>query len=181
MRIISGKYKGRVLEGFNIEGTRPTMDRVKESFIASIQLKLKNSVILDLFAGSGSVGFEMISNGASEGYFVDTNKIVIDTLNKNVKKLNPSEKITILKKDFKDALKYFYDNNIKFDIIFLDPPYKLNYVNPALELIKKYNLLNKDGIIICEVENEVVNNLSFEITKEKKYGSKNVIFLKNNG
>ena len=123
----------------------------------------------------------MISNGASEGYFVDTNKIVIDTLNKNIKKLNPSEKITILKKDFKDALKYFYDNNIKFDIIFLDPPYKLNYVNPALELIEKYNLLNKDGIIICEVENEVVNNLSFEITKEKKYGSKNVIFLKNNG
>ena len=102
MRIISGKYKGRVLEGFNIEGTRPTMDRVKESFIASIQLKLKNSVILDLFAGSGSVGFEMISNGASEGYFVDTNKIVIDTLNKNIKKLNPSEKIKKKKKDFKD-------------------------------------------------------------------------------
>lgn len=180
MRIISGKYKGRTLEGFNIEGTRPTMDRVKESFIASIQNKLKDSVILDLFAGSGSVGFEMISNGASKGYFVDTNKIVIETLNKNIRKLNIQENVKIIKKDFKEALKYFYENNIKFDIIFLDPPYKLGYVNPAIELIQKYNLLSEDGIILCEVENEKVENLNFEIYKEKKYGSKKVIFLKNN-
>ena len=97
--------------------------------------------------------------------------------------LSGEEKILELNKNYNmdclEGLKQLDDESI--DLFITDPPYKLNYVNPALELIEKYNLLNKDGIIICEVENEVVNNLSFEITKEKKYGSKNVIFLKNNG
>ena len=83
MRIISGKYKGRKVDGYNIDGTRPTMDRVKESLIAMIQRNLDNSICLDLFAGSGSVGFEMISNGAKACYFVDNNYKVIETLKKN--------------------------------------------------------------------------------------------------
>ena len=73
MRVISGKYKGKNLIGFDIDGTRPTMDRVKESLFGIIQNNIKNSVVLDLFAGSGSLGIEAISNGASEVYFIDNN------------------------------------------------------------------------------------------------------------
>ena len=80
LRIISGKYKGRVLKGFSIDGTRPTMDRVKESLFATIQNNLKDSVCLDLFCGSGNIGIEAISNGSSLCYFVDNN---IDFTNKN--------------------------------------------------------------------------------------------------
>ena len=81
MKVISGKLKGRVLKGYNIEGTRPTMDRVKESLFASIQDRIMDSVVLDLFAGSGNLGIEAISNGANKCYFVDNNKICIKTIN----------------------------------------------------------------------------------------------------
>lgn len=180
MRIISGKYRGTVLSGHNIVGTRPTMDRVKESLIAMVQTKLKNAVVLDLFTGSGSVGLEMISNGARCAYLVDKNPKVIDILKKNLIKLNPSEEVNLVKRDFKDACRYFKDNNIKFDIIFLDPPYELNFINPSIELIKEYNLLNNEGLIICESEFEEVKNHGYEVYKERKYGSKKIIILKDN-
>ena len=80
MRIISGKYKGKKLDGFDIEGTRPTMDRVKESLFGIIQNNLKDSICLDLFAGSGSLGIEALSNGASACYFVDKNKQILNIL-----------------------------------------------------------------------------------------------------
>jgi 16S rRNA (guanine966-N2)-methyltransferase len=180
MRIISGKYRGTILKGHNIDGTRPTMDRVKESLIAMVQTNLKNAVILDLFTGSGSVGLEMISNGAKSAYLVDKNPKVIETLKVNLKKLNPDEQVNLIKKDFKDACLYFKNNNIKFDVIFLDPPYELKYINPSIKLIKEYNLLNEDGIIICESEFEEVDPQSYEIYKERKYGSKKIIILKGN-
>ena len=180
MRIISGKYRGTILKGHNIDGTRPTMDRVKESLIAMVQTNLKNAVILDLFTGSGSVGLEMISNGAKCAYLVDKNPKVIETLKVNLKKLNPDEQVNLIKKDFKDACLYFKNNNIKFDVIFLDPPYELKYINPSIKLIKEYNLLNEDGIIICESEFEEVDKQSYEIYKERKYGSKKIIILKGN-
>lgn len=180
MRIISGKYRGTVLNGHNIVGTRPTMDRVKESLVAMVQTKLKNAVILDLFTGSGSVGLEMISNGAKCAYLVDKNPKVIEVLKKNLVKLNPDEEVNLIKKDFKDACRYFKDNNIKFDIVFLDPPYELNFINPSIQLIKEYNLLNEKGLIICESEFEEVDNHGYEVYKERKYGSKKIIILKGN-
>ena len=88
MRIISGKYKGRGLNGHNIDGTRPTMDRVKESLIGMLQTKLIDAIILDLFTGSVSVGLEMISNGSKEAFFVDNNPKFIDVLTNNIKSLN---------------------------------------------------------------------------------------------
>ena len=84
MRVISGKYKGKRINGYDIDGTRPTMDRVKESMFGTIQDYIKDSVVLDLFAGSGNLGIEALSNGALKGYFVDNNKKVIDTIKKNI-------------------------------------------------------------------------------------------------
>ncbi len=172
MRVISGKYKGRQLLGFDIDGTRPTMDRVKESMLASIQNEIKDATILDLFAGSGSLGIEALSNGASKCYFVDKNKIAINTINKN---LTGMENGVVINKDYKDALKYFKDNKIKFDIIFLDPPYKDNLLNDAIRLIEEYDLLN--NLLVCEVENyDIVVN--YKLIKNKKYGSKEVFIYK---
>ncbi|MEG2251230.1 MAG: 16S rRNA (guanine(966)-N(2))-methyltransferase RsmD, partial [Bacilli bacterium] len=175
MRIISGKYKGKILSGHGIDGTRPTMDRVRESLIATVQTNLKNSIVLDLFAGTGSVSFEMISNGCKQAYLVDKNPLVVKTLKKNILELSPDEEIIIINSDFKDALKEFNRKNIKFDIVFLDPPYKLDFINPSIELLIKYNLLKDGSIVICESEFEEVKNFDLEIYKEKKYGSKKVI------
>lgn len=172
MRVISGKYKGKILTGFNINGTRPTMDRVKESMFAMIQNNLKDKVVLDLFAGSGSLGIEALSNGAKICYFVDNNKIAIDTIKRNTIGI---ENKVIIKKDCFEALKEF---DLKFDVILLDPPYHDNLMNNVLNKIKEYDLLNKDGIIVCEVEEDI--KTSYKVIKEKKYGNKKVFILKNN-
>lgn len=171
MRVISGKYKNKNILGFNVLGTRPTMDRVKESLFSIIQNKIKNSICLDLFAGSGSLGIEALSNGSSYCYFVEKNSEIYNILTKN---LVGVDNFSLLKKDYLDALKYFYDNNIKFDIIFLDPPYKFNLINNILKKIKELSLLNDDGIIVCEFEDEDVFSLDFSLIKEKKYGSKRI-------
>ena len=159
------------LNGFNIDGTRPTMDRVKESIFSMIQNYVKDSFVLDLFAGSGSLGIESLSNYSKYCYFVDNNNDVIKILKKNTLNI---ENISILKYDYKEALKYFKNNNIKFDLIFLDPPYKLNLINDCIDLISKYNLLSNNGIIICEFEKEVIERNEYKLIKEKKYGVKNV-------
>ena len=172
MRVISGKYKGLNLDGFNIDGTRPTMDRVKESLFGSIQGYLKNSVCLDLFAGSGSLGIEALSNGASKCYFIDNNIEIIKILKNNLSNVDNYE---IINNSYD---KFLNNTNLKFDIIFLDPPYKYNLINRSIELILKNNLLNENGIIICEYETESVE-CCLELIKEKKYGSKYIKIYKN--
>ena len=177
MRIISGKYKGKKIDGFNIDGTRPTMDRVKESLFGIIQNYIKESVCLDLFAGSGSLGIEALSNGAKKCYFVDNGAVAYKTLENNLKDI--AEEKYLLKMDYKKALEKFKNDNIKFDIIFLDPPYPLNIITSVLQDIIEFDLLNENGIIICEYEKE---NIITELNciKEKKYGSTNIKIYKHN-
>lgn len=180
MRVISGDLKGRNIKGFTLEGTRPTMDRVKESMFGSIQNIVPNSIFLDLFAGSGSIGIEAISNGATKAYFVDNNKLAVQTIKENIDTFNIKEQAEILKMDYNDALKYFHNNNITFDVIFIDPPYAMRIINEILDKISEYKLLNDDGVIICEIDdnylNENIGDLSLK--KSKKYGSTYLYFYK---
>lgn len=175
MRIISGKYKGKKIDGYDIEGTRPTQDRVKESLFAMIQNDLYDAKVLDLFAGSGNLGIEAISNGASLAYFVDNNIKCIQVLNRNLKDIKDAV-TKVLNMDYKKALEYFKDNHICFDIIFLDPPYKLECLDFILNKIVEDNLLSKDGLVICEYENDWFNEKyeGLELEKERKYGYKNI-------
>lgn len=170
MRVISGKYKGKQLDGYTLDGTRPTMDRVKESMFAMIQDKIKNSTVLDLFAGSGALGIEALSNGASMCYFIDKSKQAIETIQKNTKDI---ENAIIFKQDCMEALYYFKNNNITFDIILLDPPYHEKLLQKVIDKIQTYNLLNSDGIIVCEREEEEIN-IEYPLIKNKQYGNKNV-------
>lgn len=175
MRIISGKYKGKKLDGYDIEGTRPTQDRVKESLFAMIQNDLLDTIVLDLFAGSGNLGIEALSNGANFSYFVDNNIKCIEVLNRNLKNINDKNS-KVLNLDYKKALEYFNDNQITFDIIFLDPPYHLDCLDYILEKIIEYNLLNDEGIVVCEYEFDCFkdNYTGLDLEKEKKYGYKNI-------
>lgn len=180
MKVISGKYKGRVLKGFDIDGTRPTMDRVKESIFAMIQEYVKDSVALDLYAGSGNLAIEAISNGVKKAYLVDHNKISINTIKDNIKMLN-IKNANVIKDDAINALNNFILNKKVFDIIFLDPPYNTNELDKSLNVINKnINLLSSNGIIICETQNNIdyvkYNNLI--IFKTRIYGKKIVTILK---
>ena len=175
MRIISGKYKGKKIDGYDIDGTRPTQDRVKESLFATIQDELYGSTILDLFAGSGNLGIEALSNGSKKAYFVDNNNECIKVLKKNIEGININN-YQILNTDYLKALNHFSQEKTKFDIIFLDPPYKLECISNIIEFVINNNLLNNDGIIVCEYEfNDFKDNYrELELIKEKKYGYKNI-------
>lgn len=180
MKIISGKYKGRILNGFNINGTRPTMDRIKESVFAMIQDYVKDSIVLDLYSGSGNLGIEAISNGALKAYLVDNNKLAIDIINENIKALNISN-AKVIKEDAINVLNNFIKENKSFDIIFLDPPYITNELDKTLSILNENNaLLNEYGIIICETTLDInydkYNNLM--IYKTRKYKDKTVSILK---
>lgn len=182
MRVISGTLKGRNLEGYDIEGTRPTMDRVKESVFATIQEDIKNSVVLDLFAGSGQLGIEAISNGSKLCYFIDNNKEAINTIKKNIELLKIKDKSIVLNYDYKKSLNYFKDNNIKFNIIFVDPPYDYDVLDKVISKILEYNLLEKKGILIIEHTKEIKGDYKdLYLYKAKKYGYKYInIYIRNN-
>lgn len=181
MRVISGYLKGRNILGYNIPGTRPTMDRVKESMFASIQDYIDNSTVLDLFCGTGSLGIEALSMGSNKCYFVDNGKEILKYLNKNIDNLNIKDKSIVINKDYKDALLYFKNNNIKFNIILVDAPYKMEAMNEVIELVNKYNLLEDNGILVLEYSTDILkdNYSNLRLLKSKKYGDKYVnIYLK---
>lgn len=174
MRVISGTLKGRNILGHNIDGTRPTMDRVKESVFGTIQSYVSNSIVLDLFAGSGNLGIEAISNGAKYCYFVDNNIEAIKVIRKNINTFNIEDKSTILHNDYNKSLDYFHNSNIKFDIIFVDPPYKYEIIDKVINKVLDYDLLNENGIIVLEFQNDKLNDRykDLKLIKNKKYGEK---------
>lgn len=180
MKIISGILKGRVIKDYHIDGTRPTMDRVKESLFAIIQNKVPYSIVLDLFAGSGNLGIEAISNGSKHCYFNDINRECIKAINNNIKNFGISKFATVLNKSWLECLKYMKSIDIKLDLLFLDPPYKMECLNEVIDKVLEYGLLNKEALIICEVSHNYLEEFdSLEKIKNKKYGDKIVIIYKN--
>lgn len=170
MRIVSGKYRGKILKPPLDASIRPTTDKVKQALFTKLQFQIEGSSVLDLFCGSGALGVEAISRGATRVVFVDASKKNLEIAKTNVKSIN--EKAEFLCCDFEKALLYLSG---KFDIIFLDPPYESGYYEKALALIHENNLLSPDGVIVCEHnKEEKISNQSFKIFDEKKYGT---IFL----
>lgn len=182
MKIISGTLKGRTIDGFNIEGTRPTMDRVKESLFGMIQTYINDSICLDLFTGSGNLAFEAISNGSKLCYLNDKNIKCIDIIKKNAKNFNIEDKVKVLNLDYNKCLDYLKENKVKLDVIFLDPPYKNECLNNVINRILEYDLLNDNSIIICEVDRNYLKEdfPNLEIIKNRKYGDKFIIIYEKN-
>ena len=178
MKVISGKYKGRKIEGFDLEGTRPTMERIKESVFAMIQDDIKESIVLDLFSGSGNLGIEALSVGAAFTYFVDCNKKATNIIRKNLEIIGNST-YKILTMDYKKAIHYLKEEKITLDIIFLDPPYQTDYIKNSIQEIEDKKLLNKKGKIICESDSldKIIYPSCYQAIKEKRYKDKWVVIL----
>ena len=184
MRIIGGKHRGAKL--YTLEGldTRPTLDRVKEPLFSILQFDLPDATVLDLFAGSGALGLEAISRGAKKAFLCDKSSKANHIIEQNVEKLREKSKVEIINKDYLDSLELLKKQKIKFDIIFLDPPYQTDFAEKTAEKIVQYGLLQKDGRIIIETDRkkEVVCQIEkldlFEIYDERKYGRAELIFLK---
>lgn len=186
MRIISGLYKGRkIFEPKDIK-TRPLKDLTKESIFnilshsKKFKIDLSKSIVLDLFSGVGSFGIECLSRGVEKVIFIENYKGVLPILKKNLDNLKYKINFEIIKKNIYDN-KTLSNLNTKFDIIFLDPPYKDKNLEILLNNIKEREILNLNGIIIIHRhKNEtVIIPENYEIKEEKNYGLSKIIFLTN--
>ncbi|WP_025724798.1 16S rRNA (guanine(966)-N(2))-methyltransferase RsmD [Acholeplasma granularum] len=179
MRIIAGRHRSRTLKMVPSNDTRETSDKVRGAIFNSLSTSVVNANVLDLFAGSGAYGLESISRGASHVWFNDVKPKAIETIIENIKLLNEHTHATVWKYDYKEAINRIKLNELKLDLVFLDPPYEMNIYAEILDSI--YENLNDDCLCILEMhkENSVNLNLEkYEITREKLYGIKKIIMLR---
>ena len=182
MRVISGTARGTKLNSIDELSTRPTLDRVKESLFNIINSKIDDSVVLDLFAGSGAIGIEFLSRGCRSAYLCDRSNKAINMIQQNLEKTRLQDNAVIINKDYRKCLQDLAKQGVAFDIIFIDPPYKDDIAVDSVEMILSLKLLKQDGIIVIETdekEREIENlkKLDVEIYDSRKYGRANLIFL----
>ncbi len=168
MRIIGGKYRGRVLKEFSGREIRPTSDRARESLFNILQRKIPGCRFLDLFAGTGGVGIEALSRGAETVWFSDVRRESIAVLKANLALVKEPDK-NVLCCDFRDTLGKMRDKGQKFDVIFIDPPYASDFGEEALSLIKQYALLSENGVAVFEHDG-VKKCDALRLTDSRKYG-----------
>ena len=184
MRIISGIFKGKkILEPLDIK-TRPLKDLTKESIFNILKhsnkfrVNLEGAIVLDLFSGVGSFGIECLSRKAKKVFFAENYKNVLPVLEKNLLNLKLINNFEIIEKDiYKDDVFNFL--NYKFDIIFLDPPYKDRHLEKILINIKNSKILKKKGILILHrhKKEKEISSSNFNIIEEKKYGISKIFFI----
>lgn len=184
MRVISGTARGTKLNSIQELSTRPTLDRVKESLFNILQPNIQeDSVILDLFSGSGAIAIEFLSRGAKEAYLCEKNQLAIKMIYSNLKKARLEEKAVVIKKDYKKALEILQQEEVKLDFIYLDPPYEANIAIDAVKRILSLNLLNEKGNLIIETDDEKrelleLKELNVDVYDIRKYGRVSLIFLR---
>ena len=150
-------------------------------------MDLPESIILDLFAGCGALGLESISRGAEKAYLVDSSSKAMKIIKQNITKTRTEENVVVLQDDYLKALEKLKKDNIQFDFVFLDPPYKTDYATKATDFIMDNKLINDTGKIIIEtdIEEDVLEKLknisTVDIYDVKKYGRVTLIFVRRKG
>ena len=192
MRIVAGKFKRITLYGSKNKKIRPLKDMVKESIFNflihsnKISLQLEQANVLDLYSGTGSFGLECISRGAAEVIFIEKEKEAIKILEKNIEKLKVKNKTKIFSGDVFHVIKkhdktlFDWLHNMKFDLVFCDPPFKDININDLIELIITKDLLKKNGIIILHRHKNTKEKLTiyFKVIDKRVYGLSKIIFGK---
>jgi len=184
MRIIAGTFRGKKILEPKDNLTRPLKDLTKESIFNilnhsnKLDLNLRNSNILDLFSGVGSFGIECLSRGAKFVVFAEKYEAVLPVLKKNLQSLKSIENYEIIEQDIYNN-NFFSNFDKKFDVIFIDPPYKDKNLNLLLNIIKNKKILKENGVLVIhrhkDEQDLIPNNL--HIIEEKKYGLSKIIFL----
>lgn len=186
MRIISGKYKGRLYSGAIPTGIRPTTDNVREAIfnILSNYIEFERATVADICAGTGFMGFEAISRGARFCYYFEKSKKSIELINRLARNFK-IDCYKILQGDAVRNLKKFRSEFAEknFDLIMFDPPYESNLFNPVINEIYENQLLSKEGILVIEMPvllNLILDN-KFKILTEREFGTTKLVIAKNKG
>lgn len=168
MRIITGTARGRRLITLDGSDVRPTPEKVKESLFSAIQFDIEGRRVLDLFAGSGQLGLEALSRGAESAVFVDSSGESVKVVRQNLENTGLSDKAKVFLSDWRDFVSV---NRDIFDIVFLDPPYKAGFLEPAVKAVCPF--MSGFGIIICEHPPEIALPQAvcdFEISRQYRHG-----------
>lgn len=176
MRVIAGKYKGRVLQSAG-DSTRPTLDRTKETLFNILQMRIANSTVLDLFAGSGQIAIECLSRGASRAILCDNDRTAQQTIKANFAKIDVKPELYSC--NYKSCLANISKGTL--DLVFVDPPYASGYYKDVLETISNAELLTENGIVICEHAFDVALPSeigALQVYDERKIGSVKFTFYK---
>lgn len=170
VRIIGGMWRGRKVTFPSCPGLRPTQDRIRETIFNWLTPNISNAVCLDLFAGSGVLGLEALSRGAAEAIFIDKDKLVTQFIQQNCNRLDTRDNTTIVTATCPSEQLVNLLNGRTFDLVFLDPPYRLNLLLPSLRWLYQSSLLNAGTLIYVEYEVDLNIDfpLEFVFIKKKK-------------
>ncbi|MCZ8512471.1 16S rRNA (guanine(966)-N(2))-methyltransferase RsmD [Paenibacillus filicis] len=154
MRVISGSAKGRPLKAVPGMGTRPTTDKVKEAVFSMIGPYFDGGRVLDLFAGTGGLSIEALSRGMEQAVLTDVDKKAIDTIRHNLEATGLSKQAEVYRNDAERAMKALARRGLKFDLVFLDPPYKMKVILGLMELLEELGLLEERSYVVMEHDAE---------------------------
>lgn len=180
MRVIAGEAKGLKLRtrGYDV---RPTLARVKKSLFSILGDAVVDARFLDLFSGTGNIGIEALSRGASEAVFVERGIIQVKTIMDNVKRAHLEERTRVLRMNVAAAVKKLHKEETQFDIIFFAPPFKKYLAKSTLELLDKHALTAEDSIIIAEhhLSERIPDSFAhFSLWRKERYGDHGLTFFK---
>lgn len=180
MRVIAGTARSLPLKTREGKDTRPTTDRIKETLFNMLQSYVVEAVFFDLFSGSGGIGIEALSRGASHAYFVENDAKAIECIVDNLKFTKFTDKATVLKQDVISALQGIPEKEV--DVIFMDPPYDQMYEKRVLEALATKKYVTDNTLIVVEAslntDFSYLDKMGYEVTKEKKYKTNKHMFIR---
>jgi 16S rRNA (guanine966-N2)-methyltransferase len=182
MRIIAGSSKGRPLKAVPGINTRPTTDKVKEAIFSSLGISFSQKWALDLFAGTGGLGIEAISRGIEKAIFIDRDPKAVAVIKENLKAAGFAERAEVYRNDADRAIKALAKRGIPFDLVFLDPPYRLRDWDRWLSGLTHGKLLSPEGMVVCEHDAFYAfpdPPAPLSLWKDARYGDTHITFLRN--
>ena len=180
MRVIAGRARSLKLKTPEGMDTRPTTDRIKETLFNMIQGEIPGCIFIDLFAGSGGIGIEALSRGASHAYFIENGKEAISCIQDNLFFTKFSNDATLLKQDIFSALPMIHEKEA--DVIFMDPPYQAGYEEKVFKVLLKQSYVTENTLMILEAQIDkkidFLIELGLEVVKEKRYKTNKHVFVR---
>ncbi len=182
MRIISGEFGGRRLKAVPGQNTRPTTDKIKESLFNILGGYFDGGVMLDMYSGSGAVAIEAVSRGMDRAFLFENNRLAQKTIEQNIEITKSPEQFHLKRQNVKQGLKTIASDPAfePFELVFMDPPYRLQEIVKDIEQLQELNLVSPDCVIVCEVDKEVQLPeliLDFEQYKRVEYGITALVFF----
>ncbi len=181
MRIIAGSARGRTFDAPQGLDTRPTLDRVRENVFNILQMKVRGAAVLDLFSGSGAMAFEALSRGAESAVLVDSDRAAHQVQRRNAVKLRMDGSCRILHSDWQDAVRRLQQEGVRFDVVFLDPPYRMHDLTGVFTALRP--LLKAEAVILLEHDAKAFPAVAdgYELYDSRRYGVAGVSFFREMG